>query len=367
MTEDNNSIYQKDVLPNISSSTNQEEEMLQAIEEALAQGNRHRAIDIVASWKKNGVHPLLKKPRITGINHDLFCWACESNLYKSAIGNTDQDQSWLANALDPDQNNRYIDSVNLMMAVWAAHTELGLAPNYNLLTQYEYHGAYYEKYRDHVTHMFKVFLLGLYLFENHDKIRNAILDAWKEEEVFLSIWILTALWHDVGYLIETEEGTRDGEGTLKTLKQLDEILSWPLTNLFGEPFDKDSEERWQEMPGKGKLKIPRKAKTIVALEEQLVYLCNCGSKFGLTVKKNCDAITKYYMYTASKKTTRSFFDHGIISACMLLYVRDELCKYIMLNEEMYENQKDEINGFLQKKEKYWLYAQTAAEAIAIHN
>lgn len=318
-------------------------------------------------------HPALAARRITGINQDLFCWALHSPLYNMAIGDADANQTKLANALGPDQSTRYLDSVNLMKAIWFAHPELGLAPDYKLLAEYEYNRSFYAAYRDHVTHMFKVFLLGLYLYENDTDIQTAISTFWRAED-FLAIWILTALWHDVGYLIETEDGTRDGTHTIRTIKRLNEVLSFPLAHLFNNPnspgnsiFDVDTERRYQSAHGCDRLKKPADIKTIVVLEHKMLLLKSCGNDVSLTNRSNSNPIKHYYHYTASKKVGRSYYDHGIISACILLYFRDELCKYIKITSEMYENQKAEIQRFLDSRAKYQEYAQIAAEAIALHN
>lgn len=63
--------------------------------------------------------------------------------------------------MHPDSTKRYRGTYDLMTAIWHAHPELGLGPDYELLAELEYSGSYYSGYRDHTTHMFKVFLLGL--------------------------------------------------------------------------------------------------------------------------------------------------------------------------------------------------------------
>ena len=308
--------------------------------------------------------------RITGVNSDLLEWARHSTLYGLAIGGVDSAQAWLKNALGPDPNDRYIDSVKLMGAVWAAHPRLGMGPDYKLLSAFEHSGAYYEKYRDHVTHMWKVFLLGLYLYEKHPTVGEAVRAVWNKDESFLEVWILTALWHDAGYLIENEDGTRDGPYTKKTLEQLNKALSLPLTRLFPKTFDAGLERAFQTVEDEAKQLIPpAKAEDLYALERKLACFEGFGQSLGLSTRDEGNPIKAYYDYMPLKRTNRTFYDHGIVSACMLLYVRDALCKYMSRCEglELSESQWAKLADFLDYKEQYQTLALVAAQAVALHN
>ena len=71
------------------------------------------------------------------------------------------------------------------------------------------YGAEKELYRDHITHMFSVFLLGNYLIRNNIKFENVIVGNPKlpignaisvdEKE---AMWCIMSLTHDLGYALE---------------------------------------------------------------------------------------------------------------------------------------------------------------------
>lgn len=75
-------------------------------------------------------------------------------------------------------------------------------PDYDSLGKLQY-GNFHYKYRDHFEHMLKVLLLGLFLYEESDELRNAFSSMPPED--FVLTWALTALFHDMGYFAETTE------------------------------------------------------------------------------------------------------------------------------------------------------------------
>lgn len=81
------------------------------------------------------------------------------------------------------------------------------------LSDHEYHsGELLKKHRDHYSHSAYVFALGLAIYANHNKYRDAIVDFYKDNKndeknkgfdlKFLYLWGLTALFHDIGYPFE---------------------------------------------------------------------------------------------------------------------------------------------------------------------
>ncbi len=308
--------------------------------------------------------------RIAGVNRDLLEWAKQSKLYHSAVGTADPEWEALEHALDPNETNRFVGSMELMKAIWAAHPELGLAPDYDLLAALEHGGAFYPNYRDHLTHMFKVFLLGLYLYENHETLREAIQKVWQEKE-FLAVWIMTALWHDMGYLIENEDGTRNGKYAEKMLDRLKAILSLPLSNLYPEQFTADMEKVLQDPDCTPDPLVAKTQCTMYNIERRLAAFIDFGDTVKLRRSNTENPIEIYYRYTSSPRADgRVYFDHGIVSACLLLYVKDVLCGYLEKAEtvELYdEDQAAAIKSFLDSEEHYRAYASAAAMAIALHN
>lgn len=364
----------------------------QAMNDVLAKANTDNAFSL---WLNHNtqLNPLLIQPNhplgkrmLTGINSNLFSWATTSDLYKRAVGYDDASEGLLEKALGPNETNRYIASGKLMDKVWESHPELGFAPDYGLLSALEHEGSFYPKYRDHLTHMFKVFLLGLFLYEKHDVIRNSVDRIWNDENNFLNVWILTALWHDIGYLIENEDGARNDTAAKVLNDRLNEDFKYPLTKLYKSQniFAEGTEEGIRECADDPSSLHPPEVKGLDTVEKMLDHLEGFGRTVRLMPRKTGNPVEIYYRYLSQKRKDRVYYDHGIISACLLLFVQHSLCTYIekcksvVVQVEdnpdpekrkpmMYENQRDTLDSFLSTEGKYKEYAQKAAEAISIHN
>ena len=330
-------------------------------------------------------HPLGKR-MLTGINSNLFSWAVASDLYKMAVGYDVAHDGLLEKALGPNETNRYIATGKLMDKVWETHPTLGFAPDYGLLAALEHEGSFYPKYRDHLTHMFKVFLLGLYLYEKHDAIHTSVNNIWQNKEDFLNVWILTALWHDIGYLIENEDGARNDNAAKTMNDRLNEDLKYPLTKLYKPQkiFAEGSEEGIRECADDPSSLYPPEVKGLDTVERMLDRLKGFGRSVRLTPRKTDNPVEVYYHYLSQKRKDREYYDHGIVSACLLLFVQHSLCTYIekcknvvvqiednpdpmKQKKMMFANQRDTLDTFLNSEDKYKKYAQKAAEAISIHN
>lgn len=318
-------------------------------------------------------NPMLEQKRITGVNRDLFVWAEDSPLYLRALGDADPKQKLLAAALGPNENDRCVATAALMKAIWEGHPALGLAPDYRLLTEKEHNRDYYPKYRDHSTHMFKVFLLGLYLYERHRALREAV-DAFfrnepKPEQAFLSVWTLTALYHDMGYLIETEQGARDSDEAKFVYARLSDALSLPLTHLFPGCFGTGTEAGLQKQYRSSRRLIPAAVETLTDLKQKLALLKGLGPSVRLCADPEGNPVQAYFDYLPTRRSGRSYYDHGVVSACMLLWIRDALCQYLeeCPPEALYREQAEALRGFLAQEADYRRFAELAARAIALHN
>ena len=80
-----------------------------------------------------------------------------------------------------------------------------------LLSEYEANGSsLLMKHRDHYSHSVYVFALGLAIYETNGAYRDAFRDFYSKQaadereaaNLFLEIWGLTALFHDIGYPFE---------------------------------------------------------------------------------------------------------------------------------------------------------------------
>ena len=317
--------------------------------------------------------PMLKRPMISGVNADLLVWAEDSPLYRLALGDADPDREQLFKALGPSESNCYAATFALTDALWRRHPELGLGPDYRLLAEKEHGRDYYNKYRDHCTHMFKVYLLGLYLYEKqrtlHDALRSFFAGEKDPERAFLSVWTLAALYHDMGYLIETEDGSRDSEAAQFVYARLTEALAQPLTRLYPKVFGLGTEAGQQKALRKKNLMIPAVVETLKDLEEKLELLQGFGPSVGLCVDSGGNPLRAYYDYLPKRRAKRSYYDHGVVSACILLFVRDALVKYVQESREasFSEAQRAKLQEFLAGAADYSRWAELAARAIALHN
>lgn len=310
--------------------------------------------------------PVLNQPMISGINRELYIWATNSSLFRKAIGNCDPERPVLGAALGVSESERYKASHDLMIKIWRAHPELGLAPDYTLLSQMEYGRDFYDKYRDHMTHMFKVFLLGLYLYEKNENLCKEISRTFSSSDTFLDIWILTALYHDIGYTIENKQGTRDGEAAQFSFSRITASLSYPLSLLFPNDFDIATEKGLQDQYS---TLVPPQIKSLTHLERELDEFDKYGYSVQLTLNKYGNPIKAYYHYISQIQEGRYYYDHGIISACILLFIRDGLCRYMDESKKikLFPKQKQNIERFVGFIPQYKKYTEVAAKAIALHN
>ena len=317
--------------------------------------------------------PMLKRPMISGVNADLLVWAEDSPLYRLALGDEDPDREQLYWALGPSESNCYAATFALTDALWRRHPELGLGPDYRLLAEKEYGRDYYNKYRDHCTHMFKVYLLGLYLYEKqralHEALQSFFAGEADPDRAFLSVWTLAALYHDMGYLIETEDGSRDSEAARFVYARLTEALALPLTRLYPRVFGLGTEAGQQKALRKKNLMIPAVVETLLDLEEKLELLKGFGPGVGLCVEPDGNPLKAYYAHLPKLREGRSYYDHGVVSACILLFVRDALVKYVQESREasFSEAQRAKLQDFLAGAADYSRWVELAARAIALHN
>ena len=300
-----------------------------------------------------------------GINKCLFFHAMNSSLYKNAVCAFDINGENLSKALGPNETRRYKGSICLMKAVWSNHPELGLSPDYDHLMKLEFDRGFHPKYRDHTTHMFKVFLLGIYLYEKHEKIREAINSIGLDSDSFLRVWIMTALSHDVGYLVE------NNRTTFEMYQRLNLALSQPLTTLFPEDFGLGTERGILEQYSILTQRIER----MNPIKNALKRFDGTGKTVRLTVHSD-NPIMTYFEKTAqiaepinTTDQSRSYFDHGIVSAGLILFLQETLCDYYerFPIDELHIHQKERLIKMINSAEDYKRYTEQAAYAVALHN
>ena len=309
-------------------------------------------------YSKETTDPNLYEAKLQGVNKQLYVWASNSDIYKRAV--VEIDMNALAKALGPNETERYQATYHILESIWSKHPELGLMPDYCFLSKMEHGGAYYSGYRDHLTHMFKVYLLGLFLYEKDETVRQMT-----DEKEFFPVWTLCALWHDVGYLIETEAGARDSKEATTAFRIFNESLSFPLTKLY--PFGSflDNEPVWQKKYNV----FPAKIDSLADCEEKLSHFDSFGKSVQLTHDDNTNPIKEYYHFISQPRTERNYYDHGIVSASFLLFICDSLCDYMNNSKSfnMYKDEEKKRDEFLSTMDSLSCFVQKAAIAIALHN
>ena len=215
--------------------------------------------------------------------------------------------------------------------------------------------------------MFKVFLLGLYMYENHSLIKKAVQNLLSSDDDFLSVWIITALYHDAGYLIETEDGCWDSSEGKEFMNRFNDSLSLPMSHLFSGKISPETERVLQE---ESKI-FPSKATGQTTVEAKLEKFSGFGESVRLSRKHEGNPIKDYYEFVSRKHDGRVYYDHGIVSACLLLFMSDSVGEYMKKSEEqikqLYSDQKGLRDNYVNALPQTKAFSEIAAKAIAIHN
>jgi hypothetical protein len=109
-------------------------------------------------------------------------------------------------------------SRRLIAALWQTDGFLNFIPLIQHLSDLEQDRAFYKYYRDHLNHEVLLFLLGAYIYYNcatfRKRVDDEILDIYEKKKVpfqrhnlegeFLFRWKLISTFHDIGYLFEVE-------------------------------------------------------------------------------------------------------------------------------------------------------------------
>lgn len=310
------------------------------------------------------------------INNQLVEWAKHSPLYLSVLGKVD---NRLTNALCGDDPERIYYSSELMSEIWSNHPKWGLMPNYELLSSFEHSGKYFKKYRDHLAHMFKVYLLGLYLFEKAPRVSRAFSDKKINMERFTAVWSITALFHDVGYVFNTLDSSIDSKTTQLVCDDLLKTMAHPLNKLYPEHITEAYETQLQN---ENRWYVPNRC-VMTDLKAYLKAFNGIGHNVGLCMYNTGESnpIREYYNILSNPNEQFSHYDHGISSAIILLYMQDTLKSYITnayktINQETSEkgtpgraliNIRNKIKDIYSALSSLTDYVHEAAISLAVHN
>ena len=318
-------------------------------------------------------------------------------------------------------------SRRLITRLWQPDGFLYFIPLINHLSDLEQDRAFYKYYRDHLNHEVLLFLLGAYIYYNCEAFRKPVDEEIRRisevkkipppkdlESEFLFRWKLISTFHDIGYLFEVEpfkdkslRRTRSKSELLKkSFRVVDEFRETFLFDYFNHYASQKREEdetvREKEVRQLAN-KVGRSLKTYpgrITAPKDLLKLTT-GGAYGKAFKLISqyvkpthiyDGLIEDYFKLCSSTAPRGlrdgseiekrpkFYDHGIMSALVLLKAADIQRHYLkqlsdkafsggLLDDhpqltEMLERPKTKADLAVQQ---FFIRFSHVAGAIALHN
>ena len=318
------------------------------------------------------------------INETLYNWATGtgSNFLKKVFQEEIEEEIdiQLQSMFNINQNsstekNRLRAVRCLYKKLWGNYPEFGPQPLIELLKKFEQSSTFYERYRDHTAHPLYVCFLGLHIYDKNSIVKNSfsnfiksnfsVTDPQKAEDLFIHLWLLSSLYHDIGYLLENDKVSNEQSNNLKDfIDSINKLLKNPLAST---PYFENIIQEESENKGIKELKI--KPKMITNIENILrdkkircfELLKDASTESHLAASKD-NGIKEYYSETR---------DHGICSAILLIYIWYSYKSYINIvcshNDvlEYFPNDVINIDKKLQSFDNKII--DIAAQAISLHN
>ena len=328
------------------------------------------------------------------VNHTLYEWALNSPILQKAFGtNYKKDINDLLHNFFFDDHEKIKAKLatELYKKLWGSRCQFGPLPPFELLQEFENKRVYYKDYRDHTTHSLFTCLLGLYIYENNSTIKKACSEfiaknfstkkkEEEQEEMFVSLWLLSSLYHDIGYLVENNKIETDSNILDSFTKEINKLLKNPLasTPSFAAEFSRNEEDSFinkysiytrklNSVNDITKISVDKKE------IDSFTFLQNASDCSYLTTG-NINGVKNYYdLAQKSKSTIRDdkFRDHGISSALLLLYCWYSFRQYI---QDICSNEGSDISCFRRisslKEHLNGSFKDIitfAAQAISLHN
>lgn len=261
-------------------------------------------------------------------------------------------------SLSDNERTSYIAASNISIKILKNAIGIDITGLYDVLKDFENRGEFYSAYREHVIHQWRVFILGLYIIETNPAIKEAF--SQKHGDEFIELWAVTALCHDIGYLMERGE-INNNEYAVEIVKLLNSFEDNTTgLSVFCPELNLDD------------LLIPEKQNIIKKSEIQKYDIQGWRQLFNdrdndswklSGLDSSIINFEKYYQITTSLNTKDKnrpcFIDHGIASAAILLYLmeRKEYWK-----KQIEKNQYMPKKIYLSKENQYHV-----CQAIALHN
>ena len=328
--------------------------------------------------------------KCSGINSELISWLRQYSMKQDVIpDNISIDTDLIPAICSKDYQTRVAYSKEVIKKLWYQHEILGPYPFLETLSMFEFDRVFYTNYRDHASHQLKVYLLGLYFFENSPLIKTSILkeinidDEKKAIREFHIRWLVTAVYHDIGYVIENEQTDSFVSKAWETTKNvLNETLRNPLSSLakFEKLLSKEKEKIIIKRHDiyTPQVDYPNEIEFDKDCDDYLMLLKDYGnfSKLGASKNNTVSPVRTYYDYAYKTKpidsNRPSFRDHGIGSALLLLKVWRSFKKHIerlsqIDNEEYLSEALPSILSLNQSLKEIEKTIIAAASAISLHN
>jgi hypothetical protein len=328
-------------------------------------------------------HHSHKKYLFHGPNATLIDWLDASPLAQKALEKAGIEAPTLYRALsnhNPEAQSQ--SGKEAIKRLWHAYPELGPYPFLETLSDYEFSGKFYSNYREHVLHQLRGYWLGLYLFDTCHPIREAALrETGKDDEAaatdaFLRRWCACAVYHDIGYILENEEGNNPaGTAWQETCRILSETLYSPLSTLprFAADGLNQTVEKsvvYEEKIWRPEINSLKKAEEHDK-QDLLAQIVDYGIKAGLG--PGSPFRTYYdYAFKHSPASRPRFRDHGVVSALLLMKVwfdfRDYVEKLSQKNDNpLLQSCLDDIKNLEKALAAHEPDVLCAAGAMALHN
>ncbi len=328
-------------------------------------------------------------------------------------------------------------SHRLIKQLWRTDGFLNFIPLIEHLSDLEQDRAFYKYYRDHLNHEVLLFLLGTYIYHNsatfREKVDDEILKIYEEKKIsfdrlklegeFLFRWKLISTFHDIGYLFEVEPFRDKSVGRIRGKDQLLK-KSFRVVDDFRKKFLFDYFMQYIETPRKRgqdeneyqterEKEVSRLAKFVgktlndykgkITQVKDLSKLTTGGKKYADAFK----LISRYvksghipnyligdYFRLCSSLAPRGvrdgvevekrpkFYDHGIMSALVLLKAADIQRHYLkelndqnfsgsLLEQDEYTSLRNMLTGRQTRDhlnvEQFFVRFSHVAGAIALHN
>ncbi|WP_394829983.1 L-histidine N(alpha)-methyltransferase [Pendulispora rubella] len=316
----------------------------------------------------------------TGANADLWQIATEH----SAIF-AERDFDTLAQAFGSSDDNERVDASKLLITkLWKAHPELGPYPFLDCLSKFEFNRQFHSNYRDHVCHQLKVYLLGLGILSCSHRLRGETGKLVGDHNLGL-VWLVTAVFHDVGYVVESEHSQPDSRSWKLVREEYERAMRNPLTALLQEHDLSDATE--QQIQKAYSIRTPT-LDGMGDLEQDALFQAfkeeGVKANLGQFIAGDRTPVQKYFAYaqkTASKRPP--FKDHGVASALLLTKTWrdfDEYLEQLVMPRSLSQSQQNapkvaaalsrirpSVENVLAKRRQLETHIMRAAGAMSLHN